>query len=615
VSFAKQALFVDLTLAKAEAKPVDEQLFNDYIGGVGLGTKLWLDNSKQDVDALDDDNPIIFVTGALTGTISPLGGNGYAVVSKSPLTETVCATKTHGFFGAELKQAGYDAVVLTGKSEKLVYVWIDDDSVQLVDASRLAGMSPQETAEAIKDEQGDCYVRVCAVGEAAENLVRFACIINDDQRVAGRGGMGAVLGSKNVKAIAVRGTKDVNVAKYKVFTEFVGNIFERMKEPQARNYRHLGSSDNLVALNRLAALPTRNFSQATFENIKNVTGESLKAYMQKVVGCSTCGLRFDCLSNVTDGKYAGSTANIKFESLWALGPLCGVDRLDAIIEAIRLCNKYGLDIISAGASIAFAMDLYENKIITDKQTEGLNLSFGNHEALLEVLKRIGVREGWLGEVLSEGTKLAAEKIGKDSNKYANHVKGLELQGYDFRSLKTAALGVTVSSCEGHSGVYACLFDIEGKVDRLKIGKGQGKLVAETEDLYNVVDSLMLCKYSERVIDGFEDMAEYYRLATGIEVTQKDLMKAGERIKNLVRVINVREGKGTRVDDVLPWKIMNVPVPDEGVAKGAVVSQKELDVGLDDYYNVRGWSKKGVPTIEKLKQLALSELVKFVENQK
>ena len=453
MSFAKQALFVDLATGKAEAKPIDEQILKDYIGGVGLGAKLWLDNSKQGVDAFGAENPVVFVTGALTGTISPLGGNGYVVVSKSPLTQTVCAAKTHGFFGAEIKLAGYDAVVLTGKSDKLVYVWIDDDSVQLVDASQLAGKSPIETADAIKDEQGDCYVRVCAIGKAAEKLVRFACLINYDQRVAGRGGLGAVLGSKNVKALAVRGTKDVNVAKYKVFTEFVRNVFERMKEPQARNYRHSGISEDLVAMNRLGALPTCNFSQGTFENIKNITGNSLKAYVQKVVGCSTCGLRFDFLASVPDGKNAGSTGNLKYETVWALGPLCGVDRVDAIIEAISLCDKYGLDAVSVGGVVAFAMDIYENKIITDKETEGLNLSFGNHEALLEAIKRINKCKGWFGEVLAQGTKLASEKIGKDASKYANHVKGLELCGYDLRSLKTAALGVAVSSFWGRCLLY------------------------------------------------------------------------------------------------------------------------------------------------------------------
>jgi aldehyde:ferredoxin oxidoreductase len=606
---------MDLATGKAEAKPIDEQILKDYIGGVGLGAKLWLDNSKQGVDAFGAENPVVFVTGALTATISPLGGNGYAVVSKSPLTQTVCAAKTHGFFGAELKLAGYDAVVLTGKSDKLVYLWIDDDSVHLVDASQLAGKSPIETADAIKDEQGDCYVRVCAIGKAAEKLVRFACLINDDQRVAGRGGLGAVLGSKNVKAVAVRGTKDVNVAKYKVFTEFVRNVFERMKEPQARNYRHSGISEDLVAMNRLGALPTCNFSQGTFENIKNVTGDSLKSYVQKVVGCSTCGLRFDFLASVPDGKYAGSTANLKYETVWALGPLCGVDRVDAIIEAISLCNKYGLDAVSVGGAVAFAMDLYENKIITDKETEGVNLSFGNHEALVEAIKRIGEGKGWFGEVLGQGTKLASEKIGKAANKYANHMKGLELYGYDLRSLKTAALGVAVSGFGSRAGVFACLFDIQGKVDRLKIVKGQAKLVAETEDLFNVVDSLMLCKYSTRVIDGLKDMAEYFTLATGFKVTEQDLKKAGERINSLFRVINVREGKGTRVDDVLPWKVMNLSIPDEGVTKGAVVSQKELDLGLDDYYGVRGWSKSGVPTVAKLEELGLGELVKFVEKQK
>ncbi|MCW8802383.1 MAG: aldehyde ferredoxin oxidoreductase C-terminal domain-containing protein, partial [Candidatus Bathyarchaeota archaeon] len=234
---------------------------------------------------------------------------------------------------------------------------------------------------------------------------------------------------------------------------------------------------------------------------------------------------------------------------------------------------------------------------------------------VEAIKRIGESKGWFGEILAQGTKLASEKIGKAANKYANHMKGLELCGYDLRSLKTAALGVAVSGFGSRAGVFACLFDIEGKVDRLKIVKGQGKLVAETEDLFNVVDSLMLCKYSTRVIDGLKDIAEYFTLATGFKVTEQDLKKAGERINSLFRVINVREGKGTRVDDVLPWKIMNVPVPDEGVTRGAVVSQKELDLGLDDYYGVRGWSKSGVPTVAKLEELGLGELVKFVEKQK
>jgi aldehyde:ferredoxin oxidoreductase len=224
--------------------------------------------------------------------------------------------------------------------------------------------------------------------------------------------------------------------------------------------------------------------------------------------------------------------------------------------------------------------------------------------------------GWLGDTLAEGTKRAAEIIGKDAWKYANHIKGMELPGYDLRTLKTAALGFSVSfrgACHLRSGAYSP--DVKGKVDRLKIETGRGKIVKDGEDLYNVVDSLILCKFSRGVMyDGLKDMANYYTLATGIKITPEELVKAGERINNLARVINIREGKGTRGDDTLPWMIMNVPVPDEGVAKGAVVSQKEFDIGLDDYYNVRGWTKDGIPTPEKLKELGLDDLVSIVKKE-
>jgi len=246
----------------------------------------------------------------------------------------------------------------------------------------------------------------------------------------------------------------------------------------------------------------------------------------------------------------------------------------------------------------------------------LDLSFGNHEALVETIKRMGSRKGWLGDVLAEGSMRAAEKIGKGAEKYANHIKGMELPGYDLRTLKTAALGFSVSyrgACHLRSGAYSP--DVKGKVDRFKIEKGRGKIVMDGEDLYNVVDSLILCKFSRGVMyDGLKDMANYYTLATGFEMTPEELIKAGERINNLARVLNIREGKGTREYDTLPWKIMNVPVPDEGVAKGAVVNQKEFDIGLDDYYSVRGWTKEGIPTPEKLKELGLGNLVSIVKKK-
>jgi aldehyde:ferredoxin oxidoreductase len=617
MSLANRILFVDLATGKTTVKPLDAQYSKKYIGGIGLGMRLWLDNSKAGVDPLSPENPLVFTTGPLTGTMAPSAGNSYAVVAKSPLTETIGEAKAHGFFGAEMKRAGYDGVIFTGKSDKLVYVWIDDDSVQIVDASHLTGMSPKDTEEKIREEIGDFYVRVSAIGESGEKLVRVACIMNDEFRAIGRGGMGAVMGSKNLKAVVVRGTHDVNVAYMEEFKEFVRTVHERMKGPATRKYRTLGTAENVLVLNSIAALPSRNFSKATFEGAEKVSGERLnECYVKKIVGCATCGMRCDHVAYIPEGEYKGTVSLVDFECLWSVRPNCGVDRLDAIIEAINQANHYGLDGISIGGVVGFAMDLYENGILTKEDTDGLELNFGNYHAMVELIKRIGSRQGWLGDTLAEGVRRAAIKIGKGAEKYANHIKGMELPGYDLRTLKTAALGFSVSfrgACHLRSGAYSP--DVKGSVDRFKIEKGRGKLVADGEDMYNVVDSLILCKFSRGVMyEGLKDMAKYFQMATGLEMTANELQKAGERINNLARVINIREGNGTRADDTLPWKIMNVPVPDEGVAKGAVVNQAEFDVGLDDYYSVRGWTKDGVPTPEKLRELGLDDLVSIVEKK-
>jgi len=606
--YAGRILHVDLSSGKTWTEPLKEELAKQYIGGIGLGIRLYLDHSKAGVDPFSPENPLIFVTGPLSGTMGPTAGNGYAVVSKSPATGGVAEAKAHGFLGPDLKRAGYDAVIITGKAEKPVYLWIDDDKVQLIDAKNLCGMSPYETDVAIRKDLGDHYIRVTAIGPAGEKLCRFAAIINDEFRAIGRTGMGAVMGAKNLKALAVRGTRDVNVGDLEGFKEFVKMIHERMKGPATKKYRTLGTPENVLVLNSLAALPTRNFTQATFEGADRVSGEYLNEhFVKKIVGCATCAMRCDHIAVVPEGPYKGSTSRLEFECLWALGPDCGVDRLDAIIEAMRLCNYYGMDGISAGVVIGFAMDLYEHGIITKEQTDGVDLRFGNAEALVQMVKKIGLREGWLGDVLAEGSMRAAEKIGKGAEQYACHIKGLELPGYDLRSLKTAALGFSVSfrgGCHLRNGAYSP--DVKGKVNRFKIEKGRGKMIMEEGDVYNIIDSLILCKFSRGTYyDGLNDMAKYYTLATGIPITPAELKKAGERIENLARLINIREGIGTREYDTLPYKIMNVPLQDD-IAKGAVVNNEEFQLGLDDYYEVRGWTKEGIPTIEKLKELDLQE---------
>ncbi|MEM3000250.1 MAG: aldehyde ferredoxin oxidoreductase family protein [Candidatus Bathyarchaeia archaeon] len=617
-AYAGKILRVDLTTGKISTEPLSEELAKNYIGGIGLGIRLLMDNSKPGTDPFSPDNPLIYVTGPLSGTMGPTAGNGYAVVSKSPATGGVGEAKAHGFFGAELKRAGYDAVIITGKADKLSYLWIDDDKVELRNAEHLRGKSPYQTDVAIKEELGDYYIRVSAIGEAGEKLSRIACIINDEFRAIGRTGLGAVMGSKNLKAVAVRGTHDVNVANLEGFKEFVKMIHERMKGPATKKYKTLGTPENVLVLNSLSALATRNFTNSRFEGAEKVSGEYLNEhYVKKIVGCATCGMRCDHIAAVSEGPYKGAISRLEFECLWSMGPLCGIDRLDAIIEAMKIVNEYGMDGISIGVVVAFAMDCYEHGVLTKEQTEGIDLRFGNAEALIALIHKIGKREGWLGNTLAEGVARAAEIIGGDAYKYACHIKGLELPGYDIRTLKTAALGFSVSfrgACHLRNGAYAP--DVKGKVNRFKIEKGRGKMIVSDGNLYNIIDSLIVCKFSRGTYyDGLKDLANYYTLATGIPMTAEELDRAGERIENLARLFNIREGKGTRKYDTLPWKIMNVPVPDEGPAKGAVVSEEEFQLGLDDYYEARGWTKDGVPTVEKLNALGLGQYAYIIQGGK
>jgi aldehyde:ferredoxin oxidoreductase len=614
-AYAGKILRVNLTTGKITTEPLSGKMAKDYIGGIGLGIRLLMDNSRPGADAFDPDNPLIYLTGPLSGTLGPTGGNSYAVVSKSPATGGIGNAESHGFFGPDLKRAGYDAVIITGKADKLSYLWIDDDKVEIRDGEFLKHETVYHTDVKIREELGDYYIRVSAIGEAGEKLCRFAAIINDEFRAIGRSGMGAVMGSKNLKAVAVRGTKDVNVADFEGFKEFIKMIYERMKGPATKKYKTLGTPENVLVLNSLSALATRNFTNSQFEGAPKVSGEYLNEhYVKKIVGCATCGMRCDHIAVVPEGPYQGSTSRLEFECLWSMGPLCGVDRLDAIIEAMRIVNEYGMDGISIGVVVAFAMDCYENGVITKEQTDGIDLRFGNAEALIAIIHKIGKREGWLGNILAEGAAKAAELIGGDAYKYACHIKGLELPGYDLRTLKTAALGFSVSfrgACHLRNGAYSP--DVKGKVNRFKIEPGRGKMIVSDGHTYNVIDSMILCKFSRGTYyDGLKDLAKYYTLATGIPMTDVELDKAGERIENLARLFNLREGKGTRKYDTVPWKIMNCPVPEEGPAKGVVVNDEELQLGLSEYYAARGWTKNGVPTVAKLKELGLEEFASIAE---
>jgi len=608
--YAGRVLYVDLTTGKTRTEKLSQETAKKYVGGIGLGMYFWLSNSKAKVAPFRPENPLVLAIGPLAGTMFPTGGNGHAFISKSPATGGVAEAVSHGTFGTELKRAGYDAVILTGKSKKPVYLWIDDDNIQLRDAAHLWGKSPPEVEDILRDEIGDYYIRAAAIGLAGEKLSKIANIINDKTRAAGRTGLGAVMGSKNLKAIAVRGTNDVAVAKPNEFLELVQDFHERMKGPAAQKHRTLGTIQNITINNSLTCLPTNNFNASHFLNIGKISPEVINEhFITRIIACNSCAMRCEHEAVIKEGTFKSTMARLEFDNLWALGPNCGVDSINYIVKAAERCNYYGLDATSTGVVISFLMDCHEKGLLNHEDLDGIDPHFGNEKAVFNLVDKIGKREG-IGEKLADGVKIAAEKIGKNSAELAMHIKGLELSGYDLRCLKTTALASAVAfrgADHGRSGVYA--LDIKGTVDRLKAEEGRGKIVKDHEDIYNVIDSLIVCKNAKGTFnEEFADLAKVYSIATGFEVTPAEMHQAGERIQTLAKLINLREGFD-RKDDALPWKIINQPVPDDGPAKGAVVTQQELDLMLDDYYQARGWDNKGIPTKAKLKELGLEEYAK------
>ncbi len=607
--YANKILHVDLSSGKTKTEPLGEEVAKNFLGGAGFGIKMITDYQRPGTDAFDPENPIVFACGAFCGSMIPGASSKWGVAAKSPQSNGLGEAYSTGFFGSELRRAGYDIVMITGKAKGPTYLYLEDDSVQLMDASNLWGKNNWDTEDMIKEDLGDPGVRVASIGQAGENLVRFGCIINDRLRAAGRTGMGAVMGSKLLKAVAVRGTGDVEVADVERFRELATELYKRAMGPATEKYRKLGTPANVLVHNKLAALPTRNFQDAVFEGAETISGEYLNEhYVTKIQGCDSCGMRCEHVATVSEGPFKGAVARIEYEPTWSFGACCGVDRLDAVIRAVQLCDLYGLDALSAGGVVAFAMECFEKGLISNKDTGGIELRFGDGEAMCKMVTKIALRQD-IGDVLAEGVKRAAEKIGKGSEAFAVHIKGVEMTGYDIRGLKTAALGYAVSrrgADHQRHGQYGP--DLKGQVDRFKAEKGRGKLVMEGEDVYSVIDSLILCKFSRGIWD-YDNMAEMYTLVTGIPITGEEIHLAGQRISNLAKIYNLRESLG-RADDHVPIRCMKDPIK-SGVAKGSVITKKELDILLDDYYETRGWDNEGIPTKEKLKELGLNSYEKYV----
>jgi aldehyde:ferredoxin oxidoreductase len=613
-AYTKKILYIDLTAGTHKTAFFDESLAKDYIGGTGFGVKMLIDHLKPGLDAFDPGNPLIYVAGAITGTIVPCTASKFGVFAKSPGTQLLGESYSTGQWGAEMRMAGYDVIIITGKSPKPVYIWIDDGAVQIRNASNIWGKTTWDAEDLIREELGDQNIRVSACGQAGENLNRLACLINDRFRAAGRTGLGAVMGSKNLKAVAIRGTQDVNVADPEGLMEFCRDLYERAKGPATAKYRTLGTPANLLIMNEQGALPTRNYQSASFEKEKaeKVSGERLnEKFVTKIQGCSACPCRCEHVAKAREGKFKDAVSRVEYEPLMAFGPYCGVDDMNAIIKALESCNLFGVDAIGTGIVIGFAMECYERGLITKEDTGGLELNFGNAEAMVEMVRKIAFRED-IGDVLAEGVMRAAEKIGQGSEHFAMHIKGLELTGYDIRGLKTAALGYAVSRRGGdHQRHGSYSWDLSGKVDRYKAEPERGALVMGDEDLYCIIDSMIICKFTRSIWQGYDEIARVYTLVTGIEMTGEELRRAGERMSNLARLFNIREGMTRKDDASIPQRIIKDPIP-SGVAKGSVLTQEELDIMLDGYYASRGWSKSGVPKKEKLDELGLSSYSDIAE---
>ena len=606
-AYTGKILYVNLSDGNYHIGSYDETFAKNYIGGTGFGIKMLMDNLEPGVDAFDPRNPLIYVSGAITGTMVPCTASKFGVFAKSPGTGMLGEAYSTGQWGAELRMTGYDIIVIKGKAKRPVYIFIDNESVQIKDASKMWGTSTWDAEQAIRDEIGDQNIRVSGIGQAGENLNRLACIINDRFRAAGRTGLGAVMGSKNLKAVALRGTHDVTVADYDGLLEFNKDLYNRARGPATAKYRGLGTAANMLTMNEQSALPTRNYQSASFDKIEKVSGEYLnEKYVSKIQGCSACPCRCEHIAVAREGEYKDSVARVEYEPLMAFGPYCGVDDMNSIIKALEYCNTYGVDAIGAGIVVGFAMECYERGIITKEDTGGLELNFGNGHAMVEMVRKMSVRED-VGNVMAEGVMRAAEILGKGSEHFAMHIKGLEMTGYDVRGLKTCALGYAVSRRGGdhqRHGSYG--WDLGGKVDRYKAEKNRGSLVMGDEDFYAIIDSMIICKFTRAIWKGYDEIAKVYTLVTGISMTGEELEKAGQRMSTLARLFNIREGL-TRKDDTLPPRVMKDPIP-SGVGEGSVTTQEDLDIMLDGYYEARGWNVDGIPKVSTLEKLDLSEYI-------
>lgn len=569
----------------------------EYVGARGLGTKYFCDEVDPKVDALGPDNKLIFMTGPLTGTAACCSGR-YEVVAKAPLTGTIGAANSGGHFGPELKYAGYDGIIFEGVSDTPVYLYINDDKVELRDASHLWGKTVFEATDELNKDCGASF-RVACIGPTGENLCLYAGVMNDKHRAAGRGGLGAVMGSKKLKAVVVKGTGSIGVARPEGFMAAMENARNVLKAHPVtgEGLAAYGTEILVNIINETGGLPLRNGRDgAVYANADNISGETLaEKYLVRNKGCFGCCIGCGRVVRIPDGPFKSFGEGPEYEAGWSFGADCGIDDLEAVCKANFICNEYGFDPITLGATIACAMELYEAGYLTEEET-GMPIRFGDAHTMVKLAEMTAKNEGF-GKELAKGSYRLAEKCGHPE--LSMSVKKQEMPAYDGRALQGIGLEYATSNRGGcHVRGYMTSPEVLGlptKMDPL-VTEGKAGMLKVFQDLTALIDSVGICLFTSFAI-GLPEVAAQYREAVGSDESDADILLKGERVWNLEKRFNIAAGVEK---DTLPPRLLREELPD-GPAKGKV---NELHTMLEEYYQLRGWDSEGIPTADKVKELGL-----------
>ncbi|MCX5907510.1 MAG: aldehyde ferredoxin oxidoreductase family protein [Deltaproteobacteria bacterium] len=621
-AYAGKILHVDLTTERVWEEPLAEEIKKLFLGGRGVNAFLLFEHTPSGVDPLGEENILIFGTGALSGTLAPSSGR-MTITAKGPATNLYLKSSVGGHFAPELKFAGYDQLVIHGRARRPVYLWIQGGKVTIRDATNLWGKDVPETEELIHEELKEDRVEIACIGPAGENLVKFAAIMVGHNS-AGRGGLGAVLGTKNLKAVAVQGHRPVEIARPELFKNLALQALHSLASFEGRKGLSLYGTAGLVPMrNETQLFPVKNFQENHLEGAYQFSGQYLveKGYLKNRFGCSSCGTSCHRFTTVDEGKYKGTkSGGPEYETVASFGGGCKVTETEAILKANELCNRYGMDTISTGSVIQWAMECQEKEILS---AEGVNLTWGNGDAMVELVKRIAFRQD-IGDLLAEGVKRAAEKVGHDSWKWAIESKGLEQTRAEVRARKGYALALAVNP-RGPDHLCSQVYAEDGATPEARalikkicgseryanhtMTEKRGAIVRWHEDCYAATDALGLCTFvtlSRGYLIDPKMMVQFYAHASGIDISEEELFTIGQRIVTLEKAYNVREG-ATRKDDTLPWRFMNEPIK-TGPRKGMTTSQGELDTMLDEYYELHGWDREtGWPKKETLESLGLEKV--------